>query len=441
MVELQSVFTVVKAIVGSGILALPNSVQSVGWIAAFIGLFIVAIFSDFTMRYVVLSVKYLRKSGGLSTDGLGYTSLDDNIDEKLDSTDNEEEIEFDEIAQITLGSIGRWIAISSLLITQLGSCACYLIFLINRGQEVFSSFNLTRLEIMGFLSPILIILVLLRTTKLLAPTALLGNISVLIGIISVFVYGFKDGENPAIGDRTAFDFGGLPSFFGVSCFIYSAHCEAVSIEQSSRDKKNFPKVIQWSMYFIYALYVLFGIGGYYFFGEQLSGDTNIFSLMHGNAAKVVKMCVCISLLFQFPITLFPAATLFESFLGVKQQSKDDVEEQTSFMKLYFSGTELVRSAVRLLTLAVLCITALYVKGFGTAVAFSGFANAFVAFVLPPLFYLKAKSGTLGFSPSLNEVADGKERCSSFEVVFCWFMVVFGVVGAIYGTVTTILDSV
>ncbi len=78
----ESFSTTMKAIVGSGITALPFAFKSAGWLAASIGLTLIAVGSAYTMRQVIVCVQQLRAridANGdwhrMESDNLGYSQL------------------------------------------------------------------------------------------------------------------------------------------------------------------------------------------------------------------------------------------------------------------------------------------------------------------------------------------------------------------------------
>jgi proton-coupled amino acid transporter len=242
--EFTSLVCIIKAIVGSGILALPNSFQEIGLLGGSVGLILVGFVSDYTMRLLIKSIHELRKKNFLPQ----LTDEDDHLN-----------IEFDEVGKALFGKTGFAVSSFALLTTQFGACTSYLIFVTNRCTEVFHDWGLElhRWQIICFLIlPILLMLICLRHTKLLSPTAFIGNIALLVGVIAVFFYAYKHetSPQPRLSERTLFDWRGIPVFYGVSCLSYSAHCELVSIEQSSASKKSFSRSIKQAVFFICILY-------------------------------------------------------------------------------------------------------------------------------------------------------------------------------------------
>jgi hypothetical protein len=252
--DYASITTIIKAIVGSGLLALPNAVEEFGWIGGILGLFIQAILSLYTMKIVIkvslfcvkiiiyfcccfffvrrLYTIYVKEKGSTNVYCLLMVALMlmkirvlmmlsvlsmmksvSKLWERLDAGgDCLQSWQHRFFIYIVLTSSDYFF-----LFLQYGACIAYLTFVLNRGHEVLRSFGTERWELLLCILPVLLILVNLRSTKSLAPTAHIGNISMIVGVIAVFWYGIEhtDGIQP-IDTYTSVDMSNAAMFFGIT---------------------------------------------------------------------------------------------------------------------------------------------------------------------------------------------------------------------------------
>eukprot|EP00466_Bigelowiella_natans_P000758 jgi/Bigna1/74444/fgenesh1_pg.29_\ len=284
--------TVVKSVVGSGILALPVAFKETGLALGTILIVIFAFVSLYSHRIIIMTIRELRKKGKGPPDGA---------------------IEYQELSSLTFGAAGEGISAFAAISTQLGACVSFLVFI---GENMADVTGASGSIITLGLVPILIILALIKDASLFAPTSHLGNAALVLAVSTVFWYGFSESPPRSLETYTQFRYLGLPIFFGIGVYTFTAHCEVVSIEQDMNNREEFLSILNWAFLFISTLYLSFGALCYMFFGD----DTNeiIFENLGASSFVIfVKICICVCLLVQYPITLLPASVTFEDLLKVR----------------------------------------------------------------------------------------------------------------------------
>ena len=268
------------------------------------------------------------------------------------------EIEYHNIAEAASGNIGLFTAIFCVVTCQLGSCIASLVFVAVTlsgvvGQSTYVVI-LSLIPVTGGLS-------LLRSTKRLSFSSMLGNFALLLCIGSIV--GYSCAQTPVflpVEDYSwGFDVSGLAVFIGISLFGFSAHAESLSIVQSlapssagtdgdARDaggaggsgdaaaaqeapgapgdeaerlrddgelqRRRFRRCILVAVYVsVTVLYCIFGVVSYMFFGgkgralvpavilEAMTAKTPVLRTV----TTVVKVAMSTSLVVQVPIILFP----------------------------------------------------------------------------------------------------------------------------------------
>ena len=197
------------------------------------------------------------------------------------------------------------------------------------------------------------------------------------------------------------DFSGLPFFLSVSMYCYEGAGMILALEESvhADQRQKFKFFFQGAMTAITMLYVIFGVSGYLSFGEETEGIITL-NLPGGIFPGMVKSCLCFSLFFTFPIMVFPVVETLERRFHI------------------YSGDHLKGSIVRMISPIVAAVIVLIIPSFSAIMGLIGATCcSLLAFILPGLFHLKLFKGTLKKS----------------SIIFDYFLIALGTVGAILGT--------
>jgi hypothetical protein len=157
--------TIVKACVGAGSFGLPHAFTQSGFWGGVVGIIILGILSLYTMHMLSGIVKKV----GLS---------------------NKRDLSYVDIAQASLGRWASVIIYAGICLCSLGICGAYLIFCSSLLNEMVPAVPTWawRLIMAGALTP----LTYLRSYKYLAFTSILGDIAVVIGVVTVVAFGFAN---------------------------------------------------------------------------------------------------------------------------------------------------------------------------------------------------------------------------------------------------------
>eukprot|EP00899_Mesostigma_viride_P005014 jgi/Mesvir1/14513/Mv05211-RA.1 len=489
----QAVTNSFKAIMGSGIVAIPFAFKVAG---IFPGLFIVCslcIGTAITMWEVVRCVRITRlKEAAKALSGeesVGSPCLigspraaasrlpvcaPDNLEAPLlpGATGPHEDayalapiIGFAEIGRDAFGWWGAYVADASLLVCQLLAGAIYLVF------------------VAGLLSPILhldftmaiiaitvveTLLCLLRTPTFLTPVSSLGNTALFLALAFVMYHvgrtalahwhglllplatssqfqssasatndslvasltglegsltealnedvapdGTSTGEMYAVPEGTGLphlnlwtNLRGAAECFGICVFAFSAHGEIMSIEQSlgAAARSRFFGILMSIMSFAGGLACFFGLTCYAVFGE----DTR--SIIFNNLADkdllatLVKVCISIVVAVNYPLAMFPVLEdadrtllafarrrpwLLRSIIQEVQDIPTAGSHPVHLLTLGRFGRSLARIPCILFTFTVAMLAG---DQFGLLTAVGGGLGGFIAWVLPPLMYMKLEYG-------------------------------------------------
>ncbi|XP_062102095.1 amino acid transporter ANT1-like [Humulus lupulus] len=378
--KVQTLANIVVSIVGTGVLALPFAFRVAGWLAGLLAILVGALSNYYCM---LLLVKCREK-----------LALEVEEEEDKDSTSKRT---YGDLGYECMGTTGRFIVESFLLISYCGSCVANLVFI---GQNLSSVIkgHLNSSFYILFLVPLEIGLSWIRSLSSIAPFSIFANICNILamGIVvkedveQVFKGEFSFDERTTITSYL----GGLAFAGGVALFCFEGFGMTLSIEASMRDKTTFPKVLAHAFNGIAFLYALFGFIGYMAYGDQTK-DIITLNLTHNWWAIAVKMGMCFGLIFTFPTMVHPINEIIEGRLKKnKWFEKVDDNDCHSTTRIGMFGIYVSRG-ILVIGLAVL---ASFVPEFDAFVSFLGSTIcALISFVLPAILHLKLLGSSLNFS--------------------------------------------
>lgn len=222
-------------------------------------------------------------------------------------------ITYGDVGYAACGNGGRILVEATLLVSQVGFCCSYLIF-IARNLATFV-YGVSDQQWQLMLLPPLFLLTLIPDLSNLAVFSFLAQLSNLFAFLVVFYFDFEHFHLASNEHRKEFSLSGFPFFFAVAIYCYEGAGMILSLEQSVTDEVRplFRKYFVATIVCITAGYVLFGTAGYLSFGPEtkdiitlnLPQDTGL------DFAVIVKSCLCFSLFFTYPIMMFPVTGLLE----------------------------------------------------------------------------------------------------------------------------------
>jgi len=385
----QSYFTFVNALIGAGILALPYGFQQAGLVAGIVGLVLLGIAADFTLQ-LLAQCKTQYKGGDVICT---YT----------------------DIGRECFGRVGAILVDASIITSQIGFGVAYLIFI---GENIGTIAHLKPHLVVAVIVPAAILLVWLRDLKYLSATSMVGNIAVVVAVAAVFQVGFQrygihslDSYRPFVRPST------LPIFFGIVSFGFTVHSLALEVHVSMKDPERYPLVVNLALGFVTTVYTLFGCLAYLFFAADTKQEITM-NLAAGWESDIVKIAICVVLVFAYPLQMFPVVCILEAAI-FKPSSFPTNRKQNLF-------DTLKRNVFRSLLVISTAGLAIVIPCFGLFASLCGaFSNSFISFIFPPLFYLKLFGRT---TPMLKKLA-------------CGFVFLVGVVGMVVGTAVSGKDIV
>ncbi|KAG9508934.1 Proton-coupled amino acid transporter 1 [Fragariocoptes setiger] len=290
----QSLMHLIKCNLGTGLLAMPAAFANCGLIYAFIGLPVLAIIATYCVHLLIKSAQYLES--------------------KIDS-DN---IEYAELAKSSFKVGPSWMRRCSgfmckmvdatLIISQMGICCVYLVFIVDNVSKVLSTYNihLPQMVLFGAALPVTLLLSYIRTLKKLSIASACANVLQVIGILIILEFLVRDLNHAHKRDHTqpldkvALGFGSaMFAFEGISVVmpVYTR------MKQPDRMRGLFG-AINLSYFILFCLYFSMGAFGYLRFGNDAQGSITLNLPANSDFYNVVRIMFTMSILLTYPLQFY-----------------------------------------------------------------------------------------------------------------------------------------
>ncbi|ELT99255.1 hypothetical protein CAPTEDRAFT_221555 [Capitella teleta] len=320
------------------------------------------------------------------------------------------ELNYGDVGFHAVGWIGRFLVDVTIIISQIGFCCAYLIFISENLSDYIAGMHL--IHWLAILLPPLFLLTLLRTLNSLAVSSLFAQLSNIMAFAVVFWFDFEHFSKIERIHPKKISIKGFPFFLAIAIYCYEGAGMILSLESSLHFdiRHKFKFYFKSTLVLVTSLYISFGLCGYLSFGP----DTNqiiTLNLPKGTSldfAIVVKSCLCLALFFTYPIMMFPVIKLLEVKVLPRPES-------------VWQGNML-----RLCMVMLTGIIVLGIPNFSTLMALVGATCCtLLAFTLPGIFHLQLTKQITG---SISRWA------FSIDV----FLIVLGIVGALIGTLDALM---
>lgn len=392
--SLQASASVAKAIMGAGSFSLPWAFAQTGYVAGPL----------FMMALMALSVSSLRTLGRcrrLARPANGDSS----------GTKRPNNVSYVDVARAAFGETGAKIVYCASVSASVGVCGSYLVFIAASLSSLLPAKyeNIEQTQLVLLVLPVAVVLSSVRDSNKFAFTALLGDVSVLLGMIVVIVYGLLYGDEGRSLGEGCVPFGtvdGCALAFGAVGFLFFIHFLVLPIEGSMARPEEFDRVISLTFLGCAAVSAVFGVLGYLFFGEGTE-QIVILNIRGSFFVSCVKLLLCIDLIFTYPVVMRPSIEIVEQSLGFQFNSDKKNSNQSRLGVCSVLGAIAAGAGVFIPAFALL------------SGLVGGVCQTFLAFVMPPLMLRALKQ----FSTSKGT----KELVASCEEAKVAGTVIFGAV--------------
>ncbi|BFZ10134.1 hypothetical protein BsWGS_13173 [Bradybaena similaris] len=320
------------------------------------------------------------------------------------------------IGQVTFGKLGRLVVSCSINVTLFGVAVVFLLLasenlqnmVKNAGKDI--SFCYWLIIVAGALCPVS----WLGTPKDFWPIAVGAVVSTSIACCLILANIVRDGQklNPATYPQLEFD-----SFFmafGTICFAFGGHPAFPTFQTDMKEPEKFGRAIFIAYFIVLLMYLPVAISGYTIYGAQ-AADNILESMSPGPMLYIVEVLITLHLFCSFIIVINPVCQETEELLRIPR---------------HFNCRRVI---VRSVMMVAILFVAESIPHFGAILSLiGGSTTTLLAYVLPPVFYLKLCS----MSGDWQQI-----DVPLHEKVACIEIMVIGVVAGVASTYSAVLDLV
>jgi proton-coupled amino acid transporter len=326
----QAFISLTKGYVGVGVLSLPWAVSQLGIPIGVFGCFLMAYWSSYNCWTVVRLKRF----------------IESNISEKADETASSVDGGGASTAtSVTYADVGEWAygqsfqsyVTACICTQQLAVCTVFMSFIGENLAAVLEFLGIVtnHVAVISMALPAVILLNFLPSLKALAPVMTAATIFVLIGfgvigIILADEWGNKPDEHPT------FDLPHAPLALCAVLYSYEGICLVLPVESAMKEPRYFAKVFWTSMTVVACIFSSFGAICVHVFGNVTNGSITAFLLQtYGQDESitfwimVANAAVSLSILFTYPLQLWPALELVAPWVQQKMNPGQGDEKDLS----------------------------------------------------------------------------------------------------------------
>ncbi|XP_039266542.2 proton-coupled amino acid transporter 1-like isoform X1 [Styela clava] len=413
---------IIKGNIGVGLLTLPWAMKHAGIILGplfFIG---IGILTGHCMHVLVRCSRYFTGKLRLHSADYGEVAL--------------YSVKYGPIKWIRPHAPHAEIIVNFFLITsQLGACCTCVVFIGQNIRQIivphWQDAPDDRVFMAMFIIPILL-LSSIRNLSLLSWFSTAANIVFLISIGIILSYTMQNlpqlSSLPATGIVTEF-----PVFLGSAIYIFEGIGIILPIENSMKTPEKFPLVLYIAWPFLITVYFLFGGSGYLKFGSSICGAITLNLPIWDPLYQLVRMLYCFVVYVTFSLCFYVPV---EIILKLIQNKVHTMHNFYNFL-------------VRTLLGLAICVLAIGIPNIGDCISLIGASmSTFLAFTIPVTiesltFHSKALEPKLDdeeVRPLIGEdrlPLNSEKDLTKWRVVKNTFILIFGLLGAFFGTMAAL----
>ncbi|KAK1539525.1 transmembrane amino acid transporter [Colletotrichum costaricense] len=320
---------------------------------------------------------------------------------------------FGDLGGILYGKWMRATILSSIVISQIGFVAAYMVFTSENLQAVILAVSDCKSNIAVKWLILLQVLVflpfsLLRDIEKLSFTALIADAFILLGLAYLLYYDILTLATNGIADIIQFNRNDWTLFIGTAIFTFEGIGLIIPIQESMKNPSKFPRVMLAVMIIISVIFIGMGAISYAAYGSKTETVVLLNMPQDNKAVNSVQFLYSIAIMLSIPLQLFPAIKITENALFTKSGKYNPyIKWQKNLYRFFF---------------VILCA----VIAWGGADDLDKFVALVGNFACIPLVYI--------YPPLLHYKAVARNRLWKIsDIILC----IFGFVAMAYTTTLTV----
>ncbi|XP_062608737.1 neutral amino acid uniporter 4-like isoform X1 [Saccostrea cucullata] len=406
----KTLMNLLKGNIGPGILALPIAFKYAGLWAGAAGLFFLGYVSLHCQHMLMTCSNILKERPVSMGQSLGYAGVVENC------------LATGPVCLRRFQNAGRVVINVFLIVTQLGFCCVYIVFVAQNFRQVILSSNKANLHLDMIIMGIELIVIIVYCTTIqslhgLSYFSLIANFLNFAGLFFVIFYVVQDTPSPSV--RPAFvGWYDLPMYFGTAVYAFEGIGLVMPLKNKARDEMDFSRrygLLTLGMTIVIALYLAIGFLGYLKYGDHALGSITLNLPPVDMLSRLTKITFVVSVFVTYGLQFYvPVNILWPK-----------IEHRLSSSKARSVGNIIFRISLILFT----GVIAMVIPHLDLLIALIGaMASSSLAFIFPPIIELVTLS------------ADNSHP-SVFVILKDVAIMLLGIVGCITGTYAAILGIV
>jgi len=229
---------------------------------------------------------------------------------------------FGDIGGILYGRWLRFLILTSIVISQIGFVAAYIVFTSENLQAVIRAVSdcKTVIPIKYLILMQMIIFLpfsLLRDINKLGFTALIADGFIVIGLAYLFYYDVLTLDTEGLADIALFNRKDWTLFIGTAIFTFEGIGLIIPIQESMKQPEKFPKVMFAVMIIITTLFTVMGAVSYAAYGSKTETVVLLNMPQDNRLVNGVQFLYSLAILLSTPLQIFPAIRITENGLFTK----------------------------------------------------------------------------------------------------------------------------
>jgi len=385
---------------GSGVLALPNAMIGTSWAG-------LALIFLFTVNACFSGTRL----------GLCWVILEERYDEfKKEIRDP-----YPSIGEKAVGQWGRMLSTACICLTLYGAGCVFIVLIAQLMGSLLedAGVELNLCQWMAIVAAFLIPLTWLGSPKDFWPIAVGALLTTVTACALIVVQAVMDYQKAGVGAVSyppPTVMGSFKAFASVMfAFAGASTFPTIQADMKERDKFHISAIIACTILFL--IYMPMGIAGYFAYGSAAPSNI-VLALEHGPIRITIEIMLLLHLISAFPIITNPPAQYFEHIFNIP------------------SDFNWKRCLFRTISVLILLFIAETIPSFGSILDFVGASTVtLLTFVFPPYFYMR-------LCDKSSENPEWTQRTlPMWERVYCWALIVIGVLGGASATYTSVMNIV